>query len=263
MPIGNAKDISQRAFDTLASVSTIFCEDTRVTKTALQQWGILNQQTLTRMDQHQEKRSLTRFDAAIQLGDVAFVTDAGSPGLSDPGGILVAHARTTGVPVVLLPGPSALATFIAGCGVLLNDFYFGGFLPKKEVELRKILQSVLIKNQVGIWFESPKRIVAFCSIMADINPNTHVVIAKELTKDYEKFIRGSASEVHQKVVTMDCRGEWVVMVDARSYKHDDSERIHGIATDLKNADLTGKQVKALAHLFDCKKNELYDKFQAL
>ena len=205
MPIGNAKDISQRAFDTLASVATIFCEDTRVTKALLQQWGILNQQTLTRMDQHQEKRSLSSFDAAIQMNDVAFVTDAGSPGLSDPGGLLVAHARAIGVPVILLPGPSALATFIAGCGVLLSDFYFGGFLPKKDGELAKACMPY--KKSCGYLVRIPERIALFVPPL-QILIRIPVVIAKELTKEYEKFIRGSASEVHQKVVTMDCRGEW-------------------------------------------------------
>ncbi|MGC6366691.1 MAG: 16S rRNA (cytidine(1402)-2'-O)-methyltransferase [Candidatus Marinamargulisbacteria bacterium] len=263
MPIGNLQDTTHRVFDVLANVPTIFCEDTRVTKLVLQRLGILSGQSLVRMDQYQEKRSLNSFDSAIQAGDVAFVTDAGSPGVSDPGGLLVAHARETGVPVVLLPGPSALATFISGCGVLLNDFYFGGFLPKKEGDLYKALQTIIEKNQVGIWFESPKRITSFCAAIADINPTIQIVVAKELTKAHEQFVSGSAKEVLQKILSMDCRGEWVVMVDSRLIKRDNSEEIRAIASDLNAVGLTGKQVKALAHLFDCKKNELYDVFQAL
>ena len=108
----------------------------------------------------------------------------------------MAHARVTGVPVVLLPGPSALVTFISGCGVLLNDFYFGGFyLFKKEGDLYKACKTFIEKNQVGIWFESPKRITSFCAAIADINPTIQIVVAKELTKAHEQFVSGSAEEV--------------------------------------------------------------------
>ncbi len=263
LPIGNDDDITYRIKACLARIPAIFCEDTRVTHLLLKRLDILGQQQLLRMDQHQESRSFAQFDRLIQTGDVAYVTDAGAPGLSDPGAGLVAHARSKGVSIEVLPGPSSLTAFISGCGVLFSSFYFGGFLPKKTNDIQRSFEAVMNQKTVGIWFESPKRLLATLSLLSQQDPTVPVVLAKELTKPYAAFFSGTVETVLALVSTEIIKGEWLIMVDARQIVTQTPNRYVDIAHALKSADLTARQVKQLAPLFDCKKNELYDYFQQL
>ena len=161
------------------------------------------------MDSHQESRSLVGFDRMISTGDVAYVTDAGAPGISDPGAGLVAHARRASISIKILPGVSSLSAFISGCGVSFSSFYFGGFLPKKISSLRRVIDACIAEQHVGIWFESPRRILSLINDLNDRWPALHVVFAKELTKSHEAFFSGIVSEVHLLLNNTDLRGEWV------------------------------------------------------
>ena len=161
VPIGHDGDISHRVRDCLTTVPVIFCEDTRKTALLLKRLGIFLSQSLYRMDSHQESRSLVGFDRMISNGDVAGVTDAGAPGISDPGAGLVAHARRASILIKILPGVSSLSAFISGCGVSFSSFYFGGFLLKKISSLRRVIDACIAEQHVGIWFESPRRILFF------------------------------------------------------------------------------------------------------
>ena len=241
----------------------ILCEDTRVTKSLLKRLGILSDQQLFRMDQYQEKRSFSSFDRAIVSGDVAYVTDAGSPGVSDPGASLIAYAREQGVSIKIVPGPSSLTAFISGCGRLFSEFYFGGFLPRKVTDMGRAMDRVIESSSIGIWFESPKRIMTVADYLFKQWPEVIVVFAKELTKPYETFFCGKMSDVYSTIHSGDHRGEWVLMVDAREHPLDYSEYRQRVAKTMKDVGLSAKQVKAMAPLFDCPKNELYDIFQAL
>lgn len=263
MPIGNDADITQRVVGCLAKVPVIFCEDTRVTMGLLRRYGILNQQQLMRMDQHQEYRSMSQLDDALRSGDAAFVSDAGSPGLSDPGALLIEHAHQTGVQVSVLPGASALTAFIAIAGVQLTSFYFGGFLPKKTTDINQCMQWCHQHQLLGIWFESPRRICRLVATVADLFPTVPVVFAKELTKPYERVYRGSITNVKEQMSSENTNGEWVVMVDFRQMIAEESIDYHRIASELKQAQLTHKQVKQMARLLHCSKNKLYQAFQAL
>ena len=247
----------------LSEVRTILCEDTRVTKQMLNRLGLWDSQQLIRMDQYQEKRSFSAFDRAIKDGDVAYVTDAGSPGLSDPGAGLVYYARKHNITVTVLPGVSSVTAFISGCGRLFSEYYFGGFLPKKHSDLGNVLSSVIDQQAVGIWFESPKRILRLSDYLKEEYPNVPVVFAKELTKDHEAFFSGLANDVNAQLHLADVRGEWVVLIDARGIAVDHSKYRKKLAITMKDAGLSAKQVKLLAPLFDCPKNELYDIFQDL
>lgn len=247
----------------LRQVPVIFCEDTRVTGELLRRLGIRSTQQLYRMDQHQEKRSFSQFDAVIETGDVAFVSDAGSPGVSDPGAALVAHARSKQIAVHVLPGASALTAFISGCGVVMSHFYFGGFLSKKAMAMRREIDECIHHQRVGVWFESPRRIQRVMSDLNDRWPMVPVVLVKELTKPHELYFRGVANEVYDTLLTADLRGEWMLLLDARSVVPDLTQRYQAIAEACHRAQLTGAQVKQLAPWFDCSKNELYDVFQAL
>tara|TARA_A100001015_G_scaffold118084_1_gene130957 strand:- start:668 stop:1480 length:813 start_codon:yes stop_codon:yes gene_type:complete len=263
LPVGCNADITYRVKEQLAQVPVIFCEDTRVTKQLLKQLNIFNSQQLFRMDQYQEKRSFIQFDRCIANGDVAYVSDAGVPGLADPGAFLVSHARSAGTHVVVLPGASALTTFISGCGVLISAFHFGGFLPKKSTDVQHAFDQIIDQQQVGIWFESPKRLLASLTNLKKQCPTIPIVVAKELTKRYETFISGSVCSVIEQLDHHQIKGEWLFLIDARAIKKNNTDRYREIAVICKSANLTGKQVKALAPLFDCKKNELYDYYQTL
>tara|TARA_A100001015_G_scaffold266508_1_gene315792 strand:- start:1850 stop:2662 length:813 start_codon:yes stop_codon:yes gene_type:complete len=263
LPIGHQQDITHRVRDCLTTVNVIFCEDTRVTKRLLQQMGIFKSQQLIRMDQYQEKRSLDIFDRMATDQDVAYVSDAGAPGLADPGALLVAHARSQAIPVHILPGASALTTFISGCGCLFSDFYFGGFLPKKQSDAMSKLDFVIASRMVGIWFESPKRVLGIVEMLYRFHPDLPVVFAKELTKPHDAFFVGTVAQISNQLSSVMIKGEWVFMIDARHYIIDQTPQYKAIATALKVAELSGKQVKQLAPLFDCKKNDLYEYYQQL
>ncbi len=263
VPIGHDDDITFRVHQILSRVKTILCEDTRVTKLLLKRLQILHSQSLVRMDQYQEKRSYSAFDTAIQHGDVAYVSDAGTPGLCDPGAGLVQHARKHNISIAVLPGVSSVSAFISGCGLLFSEYHFGGFLPKKYSDLDQVLSSIVEQQTVGIWFESPKRILRLSDHLKVEYPDVPVVFAKELTKEHEVFFSGSANDVNEQLHLADVRGEWVVLIDARGIVVDYSKQRKKLAITMKDAGLTAKQVKLLAPIFDCPKNELYDIFQAL
>ena len=165
--------------------------------------------------------------------------------------------------MIILPGSSALTAFISGCGLLFSHFYFGGFLPKKETDVEYAFDQIINQQQIGIWFESPKRLLASLSNLNKQYPTIPIVLAKELTKPYETFIYGTVSSVIEQLSHHQIKGEWVFLIDAREIKKNNSDRYRLIARTCKQANLTGKQVKAIAPLFDCKKNELYDYYQML
>jgi len=263
IPIGNLDDITLSVTSCLKKVTVIFCEDTRMAKQFLFDHSIWNNQRLIRMDQYKEKESFELFDSLIKECDIAFITDAGSPAISDPGALLVNHARITNVSVKVLGGISALTTFLSGAGVLSNDFYFGGFFPKKEGDIAKALDLIIKSKLVGVWFESPKRILRALLNVSKLYPAIKVVAAKELTKSYELFLRGSVLDVCDQLSKLDTRGEWVFLLDARLIKLDYNQAYMSLAANLKAIGLTSKQVKQLAPLFDLNKNDLYDKFQQL
>ena len=263
IPIGNIDDITTRVKHCLKNINVIFCEDTRKAKQLLFDQSIWNNQRLIRMDQYKEKESFYLFDKLIQEGDIAFITDAGSPAISDPGALLVNHARTIDIPVKILSGISALTAFLSGAGILSNEFYFGGFFPKKAGDITKALNFIVQSKLVGVWFESPKRITKTMLNLSDIYPDLKVVLAKELSKTYELFITGTVADICKKLSVIDTRGEWVFLLDARLFDVDDQIDYLTLAADLKSIGLTAKQVKQLAPLFDLNKNDLYDKFQQI
>ena len=263
IPIGHSDDITYRVKQCLKNISVIFCEDTRHAKVFLNNQGIWNDQILIRMDQYKEKNSFHVFDSYIQSNDVAYITDAGTPAISDPGALLVNYARTKGVPVSVLGGISSLTTFMMGAGVLTNEFYFGGFFPRKDGDIQEALAFVTSAKTVGIWFESPKRLLKSILVISQMFPNIEVVAAKELSKTYETFIRGQAINVYQELTRIDCRGEWVFLIDARYLSVDHDAYYLKLASDFKSIGLTAKQIKQIAPLFDLNKNDLYDKFQTL
>jgi 16S rRNA (cytidine1402-2'-O)-methyltransferase len=261
--IGNDADITQHVIDCLKKVDVIACEDTRVVKQLLKRLDIYKEQTLFRMDQFQEKRSFVGFHSHIKSSDVAFVSDAGTPGLSDPGSLLVNYCIEHEINIKVLPGASSLTAFIAGAGKLIRDFYFGGFMPRKQSEIEQKLNWIIEERLSAIWFESPKRILDTITCIAKVNPAIELVLAKEITKDYESYFRGQAVDVLADITNTDIRGEWVFMICGASVAVNNEEKLSYYANQMHQAGLSGQQVKAMASLLDVKKNKLYEEFNRL
>lgn len=260
IPIGHVGDMTVRVRSCLMNTAVIFCEDTRQAQACLLAQGIWTNQRLIRMDQHQEKASFVQFDRCIATESVAYMTDAGSPAVSDPGAMLVAHARRMAIPVVTLPGPSALTAFLSGAGVLCHSFHFGGFFPRKLGDQDRQYDARITRQEVGIWLESPHRIVATIQRLSARYPSVEVVLAKELTKPHERYIFGTAMAVHSTLQSMDVRGEWIMMVDARSYVTDEQTRYNTVAKELKKIGILPKQIKPLSGVLSLNKNQLYEAY---
>ncbi len=213
-PIGNLRDISLRALDTLREVDIIACEDTRHTQHLLQAYEIRKQ--LVSCHGHNELPSAKRIIESLREGkNVAFVSDAGTPGLSDPGGILVQAVVDAGFEVVPIPGPSALATVISVMGLAGKRIAFEGFLSPKSGRRRKQLSELMLASDIAVVYESPFRIVALMGDCLTIDPLAAVVVARELTKIHEEVIRGSPAQIlehlSQKTVI---KGEFAIAIQA-------------------------------------------------
>ena len=192
-PIGNLEDASARAVRVLSEVGAIAAEDTRVTARLLSRNGI--RKPLISYRAPVERKSLPRVMAALEQGDVALVSDAGTPTLSDPGAALVDAAWAAGHTVVPIPGPSAIAAALSVAGYGGPGFTFVGYLPRKPGEMRRLLQALSDDPRPAVAFESPYRIRKSLALIAEVLPKRPLSVGRELTKVHEEVLRGTASEI--------------------------------------------------------------------
>ena len=194
-PIGNLEDITLRALRVLKEVDVIACEDTRQTQKLLKYYAIATR--TTSYHEHNEMTRSAELVKEMQEGaSVALVTDAGMPGISDPGYRLIALAIRHHVPVVPVPGASAFLAALVASGLPTDSFRFSGFLPAKRGERRAVLEGIKNSPRTQVFYEAPHRIVeAMTDVIEVLGPRRHVVVAREVTKIHEEFLRGRAGEV--------------------------------------------------------------------
>ena len=213
-PIGNLGDITLRALEILRGADRIACEDTRHSAPLLAHHGISGKPLVALHDHNEARKAPELIDAARAGETIAVITDAGMPGISDPGYRLVQACIESGTPFEVLPGPSAVVTALIGSGFPCHAFRFGGFLSVKSGKRRSALAAALESGETGIFFESPHRILSTLEILAEIDPAARACVARELTKKFETYHRGTAAEVLAHFKAHPAKGEIVLLVHA-------------------------------------------------
>lgn len=214
-PIGNLGDLSKRAAQILDAVAIVAAEDTRHTGLLLNRIGV--HASMISFHTHNEAKRVPEILAALGEGkDVAVVSDAGNPGISDPAERLVRAAVEAGCDIVPIPGPSAFLTALVASGLPAGRFRFEGFLPARETARREALRSLRAESETIIFYESPKRVRRLIDDIIDVLGDRRVVLARELTKKFEEFFRGPASEAAEHLDAAPPRGEFVVLVEGAS-----------------------------------------------
>jgi 16S rRNA (cytidine1402-2'-O)-methyltransferase len=211
-PIGNLGDVTLRVLEALRAADVVAAEDTRVTRKLFARYEIVT--PLERCDEHTVERQAPLLIQRMLAGQiVAFVSDAGTPGVSDPGARLIAAAVDAGVDVEALPGASALLAALVVSGLPMQRFYFGGFLPRKVGERRRELESLASLPATLAFFESPRRTAAALAAIAEVLPGRRAVLARGLTKLHEEVVRGTTDELASEVASRETlKGEVVLLV---------------------------------------------------
>ncbi|MFN0104950.1 MAG: 16S rRNA (cytidine(1402)-2'-O)-methyltransferase [Bryobacteraceae bacterium] len=211
-PIGNLEDITVRALRILKDdVHRIACEDTRHSRKLLDHYGI--EKPLVSYHEHNERERGEELLAALRAGErIALISDAGTPLISDPGYRLVAAAAAEGIAVIPLPGPSAILTALCASGLPTDSFVFGGFLPPKQGQRRKTLESWADVPATLVFHETPHRIVEALADVDAVLGDRPVVLARELTKFHEEFLRGTPRQVSDRLTPANTRGEMVLLI---------------------------------------------------
>jgi len=194
-PIGNLGDMSPRAIEALKKVDTVLMESPQDSLRLLSIFGI-PKKSIIKYNDANAKGVLPKIKEVIQMGDVALITSAGMPGVSDPGFHVVRAARELRVEVQVVPGPSAVTSVIALCGMPIYDFSFVAFLPRTEGKLKKLFEEYREREQAMVFFESPFRIQKSMKILETTIPETPVFLAKELTKKFESSVYGTPKEIN-------------------------------------------------------------------
>jgi 16S rRNA (cytidine1402-2'-O)-methyltransferase len=210
-PIGNLEDVTLRVLRALRDADVIACEDTRHTRKLLERHELGGTTgRLVSYHEHNERRRARELVERIRGGKVvALVSDAGTPGVSDPGAVLVRACLEAGLPVEVLPGPSAAVTALVASGLPAERWRFAGFLPRREGELRRVLEEDAGETLVA--YESPRRVAATLRTLAELDPERPVAVCRELTKLHEEVVRGSAAELAERFAE-GARGEVVLVV---------------------------------------------------
>lgn len=212
-PLGHLQDITPRALEALRRAAVVACEDTRHTRGLLSHFGIAPPQVIS-YHKFNERRRLEPVLAVLrQGGDVALVSDGGTPGLSDPGAILVSAALDEGLPVSPVPGPSAVAAAISACGMTASAFVFVGFLPPKATARRKALADLAAETRPMVFFEAPHRVAAAVFDMKETLGDRRVTLLREMTKLHEEVTRMTLGDLAQKLSAGAPRGEFTLVVE--------------------------------------------------
>ena len=209
-PIGNLKDITLRAIEVLKNVNIIAAEDTRHTKILTSHYGIS-----TPLTSYFQYNKIKKADSLVRLlkegKDVALVSDAGTPGISDPGFVIINKALEEGIPVMPIPGPAAFLTALSVSGLPTNKFVFEGFLSNKASQRKKRLKKLSEEKRTVIIYESPHRLLKTLNDMFEILGDMHIVCARELTKKFEEIRREKVSESIRYFTNTKVRGEFIIM----------------------------------------------------
>ncbi len=258
-PIGNLSDITLRALEVLKACAMVACEDTRVSAVLLAHYGI--SKPLLSVREHNEARAAQRIVAAVAEGAaVAYVSDAGTPAISDPGARLAAAVRAAGLAVIPVPGPSAVAAALSASGQALDHWLFYGFLPARAGERRQALQNLRALPYALVFYESPHRIVEAVDDLADIlDQDRMLTVARELTKRFEAvhtlplgeapaWLRADANRQ---------RGEFVLILGVPAKPAEDAETLRGTLTVLLDYLPVSQAAQAAARLTGAKKNAAY------
>jgi len=211
-PVGNLEDITLRALRVLGEVEAVACEDTRQTLKLMNKYQ-LRKRMISYYHPH-EGRKIPEIIGLLRSGrDVALVSDAGTPGISDPGFPLIREALKEGIQVVPIPGPSAVAAALSASGLPTHRFLFAGFPPPKKEGLRKLLQSLQGEQATLVFYLPTRRALEFLGAVLATLGDRRVVIARELTKIHEEFIRGTAADLLNSLEKRPLKGEATVLVE--------------------------------------------------
>ncbi len=258
-PIGNLEDITLRAIDTLKKVDYIACEDTEHSLKLLNHYGI--KKPLISYWSEKEKVRAEEIISRIKTGKtVALITDAGTPGISDPGSVVIARAIQEGIDIVPIPGPTALITALSISGLSTEEFTFIGFLPVKQSHRKKKLLELCKEQRTIVFYEAPHRILQSLDDMLEIFGNRRVCIARELTKMFEEVLRGNLEDVILKLEESKIAGEYVIVVEGASkVKSSFEEALEEVRDLMKKGKGRKEAVKIVSELYNISKKELYEK----
>ena len=210
-PIGNLNDITLRALEVLKSADIIAAEDTRHSGNLLKHFGI--RKPLVSYHQHNEAMRTAELVERIAAGEnIAVITDAGMPGLSDPGGRILRACIERNLPYTVVPGSSSILTALVGSGFSLDRFYFGGFLPVKSGQRERELRAAAEREETSVYFESPYRLTKTLAVCAQIMPDRQLCVARELTKKFEEFRRGTGAELLSHYESKSPKGEITLVI---------------------------------------------------
>jgi 16S rRNA (cytidine1402-2'-O)-methyltransferase len=255
-PIGNLDDVTLRVLAELRAADVVLAEDTRHTRVLLERHGI--EARLLSYHEHNEAARVAELLPRLAAGErVALVSDAGLPGVSDPGARLVRAALDAGVDVTVLPGPSAVETALVASGLVGERYAFVGFLPRRRSELESLWAELASARWPTVAFESPQRLPATLASLAAVDPEREVAVCRELTKKFEEVVRGPASEVAARFADAP-RGEITLVLGPSASDVSDPAAAVAAVSDLVAAG-TPRRVAAevVSRLTDMSKNDLY------
>lgn len=256
-PIGNLADITYRAVQTLKDVDLVAAEDTRHSRKLLAHYQIST--PLVSYHEHNARQKVEPLLEKLRSGlDMALISDAGTPGIADPGYRLVQACHAAGVRVIAIPGPSALVAALSVAGVPTDCFAFEGFLPAKSKARRELLQKLCAETRTLVFYEAPHRLtVALEDLLAEFGPERSLVVARELTKLHEEIFRGTVAEALQHFAGEKVRGELVLVVPPGETTHRVSMTV-ALQKMLAESDLPRREiVKMIAKEYGVSGSDVY------
>lgn len=257
-PIGNLEDITLRALRVLKEVDIIAAEDTRHSRKLLTHYGI-SKPLMSYWGEREKTRSTEILQRLRSGQSVAIISDAGTPGVSDPGTVVIKKALEEGNRVISVPGPSAIIAALSISGLPTEEFMFLGFLPAKKTQRRKLLEDLSLEQRTLIFYEAPHRILETLLDMKEVFGERKAVLVKELSKIYEEVLRGSISGILETLKKSTIAGEYVILIEGRTQ----DRRVTAEAAILEVGLLMKKglgrkeSVKRIAEAYGLSKKELY------
>lgn len=258
-PIGNLEDITLRALRVLKEVDFIAAEDTRHTLKLLSHYGI-SKPLISYWGEKEKAKAGETLEKLSAGKSVALVSDAGTPGISDPGAVLIRRSIDEGVNIVPIPGPSALISALTLSGFSTEEFTFAGFLPPKESQRRKVLDELSLEKRTLVLYEAPHRILECLSDISEIFGNRQTAVIKELTKMHEDVTRGYLSEVLAQLENSTIAGEYIIVLEGRhkGEAFDSGTALKEVRDLMKKGIRRKEAVTRVAHDYGISKKELYD-----